>query len=188
MRTAVILMYAGVKDVRVLNGGITSWLQRGYTITTDASFPEPVYDFGSNIPANPWIFIDKQQAKQYLEEENKELVCACDRTSHLSDINASGYHDKLGCIPGTVSVNSLHEKYNIPIYRNPDQTTREYHEIERLWEDVGLNPDKHIAFYSNTGWCAAEAWLNAYLMGWENVVVYDGGLNDWSSNHNCEQN
>jgi len=66
-------------------------------------------------------------------------------------------------------------------YRNFDHTTREYHEIAEIWNANGISSDKHLAFYCGTGWRGSEAWFNAWLMGWPNVSVYDGGWFEWSA-------
>jgi thiosulfate/3-mercaptopyruvate sulfurtransferase len=65
-------------------------------------------------------------------------------------------------------------------YSNMDNTMREYHEIEVFWSDVGITPDKRVAFYCGTGWRASETFFYAHLMGWPSVSVYDGGWYEWS--------
>ena len=66
-------------------------------------------------------------------------------------------------------------------YRNLDHTMREYHEVAELWKEVGITPDKHNAFYCGTGWRGSEAFMNAWLMGWPKVSVFDGGWFEWSN-------
>jgi thiosulfate/3-mercaptopyruvate sulfurtransferase len=66
-------------------------------------------------------------------------------------------------------------------YRNLDHTTKEYSEIQKDWEEVGISPEKHCAFYCGTGWRGSEAWLNAWLMNWPRVSVFDGGWFEWSN-------
>jgi hypothetical protein len=53
--------------------------------------------------------------------------------------------------------------------------------VADIWADTGVTPDKHIAFYCGTVWRASEAFINAYLMGWPRISVYDGGWFEWSS-------
>ena len=50
-----------------------------------------------------------------------------------------------------------------------------------MWEDVGITPDKQNAFYCGTGWRGSEAFMNAWLMGWSQISVYDGGWLEWSN-------
>jgi 3-mercaptopyruvate sulfurtransferase SseA len=66
-------------------------------------------------------------------------------------------------------------------YRNLDHTCKEYHEVEKEWKKSGIVPSKHNAFYCGTGWRGSEAWLNAYLMDWPRVSVFDGGWFEWSN-------
>lgn len=46
IRCALIMMYAGVKDVKILNGGIQSWEDEGYRLTSKPFVAEAVKDFG----------------------------------------------------------------------------------------------------------------------------------------------
>ena len=65
-------------------------------------------------------------------------------------------------------------------YRNLDNTMLCYREIASNWREVGIIPEKRIAFYCGTGWRASEAFFYAYLMGWNRISVYDGGWLEWS--------
>ena len=57
---------------------------------------------------------------------------------------------------------------------------RAYPEIAANWAEAGITADKWVAFYCGTGWRASETWFYAYLMGWDQVAVYDGGWFEWS--------
>src|SRR5690625_7121312 len=74
MRAAAILLYAGVEDVRILNGGIAAWQSAGFPIDTDDVEPAPVADFGAEIPRRPELFIDTPVAKEYLAAPDALLV------------------------------------------------------------------------------------------------------------------
>jgi thiosulfate/3-mercaptopyruvate sulfurtransferase len=65
-------------------------------------------------------------------------------------------------------------------YRNHDNTMRCYNEIAARWREMGLTPEKRIAFYCGTGWRASEAFFYAHLMGWDKIAIYDGGWFEWS--------
>ena len=185
MRCAQILMYAGVKDVRVLNGGMAAWLGAGYGTTTDEGEVHPVPDFGADIPMHPELIVDTPKAKELLASDEGELVSVRSWDEFIGDVSGYHYIDKVGRIPGAIFGNCGSDAYHMENYRNFDHTMREYHEIARIWARDGIVPDKHIAFYCGTGWRASEAFLHAYLMGWPRVSVYDGGWMEWSSDpHN----
>ncbi len=180
-RCAAIMMYAGVKDVRILNGGIASWEARGLPLSGDETRPEPVRDFGARIPARPGIFIDTPQAKQVLASPDKNLVSVRSWQEFIGNVSGYNYIFRTGRIPGAVFGNCGSDAYHMENYRNRDHTTREYHEIERMWMDAGITPGKFNAFYCGTGWRASEAFMNGFLMGWENIAIYDGGWFEWSN-------
>ncbi|HEX6982595.1 MAG TPA: rhodanese-like domain-containing protein [Balneolaceae bacterium] len=181
IRCAAIMLYAGVEDVRILNGGITSWEMEGYEISTDDVRPVPAADFGVAIPAHPEYMIDTPEAKQLIASDKGELVSIRSWEEFIGE--RSGYHyiEKKGRIPGAVFGNCGSDAYHMENYRNFDHTMRQADEVAEKWIEEGLTPDKKLAFYCGTGWRGSEAFFNAYLMGWPDVAVYDGGWFEWSS-------
>jgi thiosulfate/3-mercaptopyruvate sulfurtransferase len=179
LRCAAIMLYAGVEDIRILNGGITSWETEGYKLSTEPDKPTPVDDFGTAIPAHPEYMIDTPEAKQLLASNDGELVSIRSWEEFIG--NRSGYHyiEKTGRIPGAVFGNCGSDAYHMENYRNFDHTMREYGEVEKTWKEGGITPDKNIAFYCGTGWRGSEAFMNAWLMGWPDISVYDGGWYEW---------
>ena len=63
----------------------------------------------------------------------------------------------------------------------PDGTMRPAREITRFWQEEAIHPGLQTAFYCGTGWRASVAFYYAWLMGWENISVYDGGWFEWSA-------
>ncbi len=181
IRCAFIMMYAGVKDVRVLNGGYSSWEDAGYEISKEDVPKIPVDDFGAEIPAHSDLAVDTPEAKKILKAEDAELVCVRSWEEYIGEVSGYNYIEKKGRIPGAVFGNCGSDAYHMENYRNFDHTTREYHEIAEQWEKAGLTQDKHLAFYCGTGWRGSEAFLNAWLMGWPRISVYDGGWFEWSN-------
>jgi len=181
IRCAFIMIYAGVKDVRVLNGGFQSWKDAGYEISNDDVPKKPVNDFMAEIPAKPELAVDVPEAKQILASNKAELVCVRSWPELIGEVSGYNYIEKKGRIPGAIFGNCGTDAYHMENYRNLDHTTREYHEIAAIWEDAGITPDKHLAFYCGTGWRGSEAFFNAWLMGWPNVSVFDGGWFEWSN-------
>ncbi len=181
IRCAFIMMYAGVKDVRVLNGGFQSWEDDGYEISTEDVPKKPVEEFGVRIPVNDQLAVDIPEAKSMLASDNAELVCVRSWPEYIGEVSGYNYIEKKGRIPGAVFGNCGSDAYHMENYRNPDHTTKEYHEIIKSWEEIGVTPDKHLAYYCGTGWRGSEAFYNAWLLGWPRVSVFDGGWFEWSN-------
>lgn len=181
IRAAFIMMYAGVKDVKILNGGLRSWEDAGFEITTRESMPVYRGEFGAPIPGRPELAVDVPKAKRIIASDQAELVSVRSWAEYIGEVSGYNYIEKRGRIPGSVFGNCGTDAYHMENYRNLDHTTREYHEVEEIWMEVGVIPEKHNAFYCGTGWRGSEAWLNAYLMGWPRVSVFDGGWFEWSN-------
>jgi len=181
IRCAFIMMYAGVKDVRVLNGGFQSWKDANYEISYDDVPKNPVSEFGADIPMKAELAVDVPQAKEMIESKYADIVCVRSWPEFLGEVSGYNYIIKKGRIPGTIFGNCGSDAYHMENYRNLDHTTKEYHEIAESWEEVGITPDKHLAFYCGTGWRGSEAFYNAWLMGWPKVSVFDGGWFEWSN-------
>lgn len=184
IRNAFIMMYAGVKDVRVLNGGFQSWKDAGYEISTLDEPKKPTNDFGVSIPTQPQLAVDIPEAKEMLKSHDANLVCVRSWPEYIGEVSGYNYIEKTGRIPGAVFGNCGTDAYHMENYRNLDHTTREFHEIQEIWAEVGITPDKHNAFYCGTGWRGSEAFYNAWLMGWPRVSVFDGGWFEWSNDPN----
>ncbi|MCF8242540.1 MAG: hypothetical protein K9J16_14275 [Melioribacteraceae bacterium] len=181
IRCAAIMMYAGVKDVRVLNGGFQSWEDAGYEVSCEDVPKKPVDDFGVAIPQQPELFVDTLEAKEILNSKDAELVSVRSWPEFIGKVSGYNYIEKKGRIPGAIFGNCGSDAYHMENYRNLDHTTREFHEIEDNWKEFGITPDKRLAFYCGTGWRGSEAFFNAWLMGYPKVSVYDGGWFEWSN-------
>ncbi len=181
IRNAMIMMYAGVKDVRVLNGGFQSWKDAGFEISTEDVAKQKVADFGVTIPQRPEIIVDVPEAKQMIAAKDADLVCTRSWPEYIGEVSGYNYIEKKGRIPGAIFGNCGTDAYHMENYRNVDHTIREAQEVKAIWEEAGITPDKHLAFYCGTGWRGSEAFYNAWLMGWPRVSVFDGGWFEWSN-------
>jgi thiosulfate/3-mercaptopyruvate sulfurtransferase len=181
MRCALIMLYAGVKDVRILNGGLQAWVDEGFTLATRPTLRKPVPDFGATIPQHPEYIVDTPEARRMLADPDANLVSVRSWREIIGEVSGYHYIEKAGRIPGAVFGNCGSDAYHMENYRNVDHTCREYHEIERMWQEAGITPDKHNAFYCGTGWRGSEAFINAWLMDWPRISLYDGGWFEWSS-------
>ena len=180
-RAGLILRYAGVEDVRVLDGGYDRWARTGYPLETAVREPNPVSSFGVQIPVRPEFIVDIDEAKQILaDRENAALVSVRTWNEHIGKVSGYNYIGTAGRIAGDVWGNCGSDAYHMQHYRNVDNTMRAYPEIAANWEEAGIAADKWVAFYCGTGWRASETWFYAYLMGWKRIAVYDGGWFEWT--------
>ena len=180
-RALMILRYAGVDDVRLLDGGYDWWVQGGNPIETIDRVPTPVGAFGVPVPLRPEVIVDLDEAKEILADPaGAALVSVRTWREHIGNVSGYNYIGPAGRIQGDVWGNCGTDAYHMQHYRNIDNTMRAYPEIAANWEEAGITRDKWVAFYCGTGWRASETWFYAYLQGWERIAVYDGGWFEWS--------
>jgi len=185
IRCAFIMLYAGVKDVRLLNGGLQAWTDAGFETTKKEYEKKPVTDFGLPIPAHPEFIVDLNEAKEILKDSERNLVSVRSYKEFIGEVSGYNYIEKKGRIPGAIFGNCGSDAYHMENYRNLDHTMREYHEIEKMWSESKITRNKHNAFYCGTGWRASEAFFNAWLMGWPQISVFDGGWFEWTNEGNA---
>jgi thiosulfate/3-mercaptopyruvate sulfurtransferase len=180
-RALMILRYAGVDDVRLLDGGYDWWVQGGNPVETVENGPVPVASFGAVVPVRPEVIVDIDEAKEILADpEGAALISVRTWREHIGNVSGYNYIGPAGRIKGDVWGNCGTDAYHMQHYRNIDNTMRAYPEIAANWAEAGITRDKWVAFYCGTGWRASETWFYAYLQGWERIAVYDGGWFEWS--------
>jgi thiosulfate/3-mercaptopyruvate sulfurtransferase len=179
-RAAAILTYAGVRDVRLLDGGLNAWSSHGYQIEIEAQEPLPAEVFGTTIPANPGVFIDYDEAVELIANPNGALVSIRSRPENEGVTSGYRYISDRGDIPGAIWGDNGSDAYHMENYRNIDNTMRDFNEIAANWVRAGISRDKTVSFYCGTGWRASETWFYAHLLGWDDVSIYDGGWFEWS--------
>ena len=180
-RAALILSYAGVTDVRILDGGYDAWVTDGYPLETVIREPSPIADFGVAIPQHPEYIVDIDDAKAILADPaGAALVSVRTWREHIGNVSGYNYIGPAGRIAGDVWGNCGTDAYHMQHYRNVDNTMRAYPEIVANWAEAGITRDKWVAYYCGTGWRAAETWFYAFLLDWPRIAVYDGGWFEWS--------
>ncbi|MBM7644429.1 thiosulfate/3-mercaptopyruvate sulfurtransferase [Scopulibacillus daqui] len=180
-RAAVILMYAGVKDVRLLDGGYPAWVSEGYKIDNIPHFPEPVNDFGEGMPACPNYFTSIDKLKSCYD--NAETVLSDIRSwqEYIGETSGYSYINKRGRIKGAKWGHAGSDAYHLQDYHDKNGKMRHPQQMAGNWKKWGITPDKQVIFYCGTGWRASVAFFCAYLMGWDNISIFDGGWYEWSS-------
>jgi thiosulfate/3-mercaptopyruvate sulfurtransferase len=177
----MILTYAGVDDVRLLDGGYDWWVRAGNPVETILREPSPVADFGAVIPVRPEVIVDIEEAKEIIADTGgAALVSVRTWREHIGAVSGYNYIGPAGRISGDVWGNCGSDAYHMQHYRNVDNTMRAYPEITANWAEAGIVPEKWIAYYCGTGWRASETWFYAFLQDWPRIAVYDGGWFEWS--------
>ncbi len=186
-RMAHLLLYAGVHDVRLLDGGTQAWAQAGGALTREAPpTPEPVPAFGLSQPAHPHYAVDTPQVRGLLGRPGVALASIRTWSEFAGETSGYDYIAARGEIAGARwgHAGAEGDVNDMRWFHTPAGQMSGAAEITALWRSQGIEAGLQVVFYCGTGWRASLAFFYAWLMGWEHISVYDGGWMEWSSDPN----
>ncbi|MDB5936751.1 MAG: rhodanese [Massilia sp.] len=182
-RAAHLMLYAGVEDVRLLDGGFDAWTAAGLPLAQGRAHRyQRASDFGTAFPAHPEYLLDMPAARSLLNQPDGALVSTRTWNEFIGKTSGYPYIEAKGDIAGARwgrsggddDVNSMTEFHS-------GGRMKAAAEIARMWGAAGIRADQHTVFYCGTGWRASLAFFYAWLMNWPRIGVYDGGWCEWST-------
>lgn len=181
-----VLKYAGVTDVRFMNGDMTQWKAAGYPVETATNLPVPTSYTGSIDPS--FIATTPYAEANYASTSTTQMVDVRSGGEYAGVLSGYGYLVNKGRIPNAVWAYNADD--SSLIYRDADGTLRSYEEVKALWSSLGIvssvDPaklDKEAIFYCGGGYRSSLAFFYAYLMGYSNIRNYSDGWSGWSTTY-----
>lgn len=185
-RVAYVLRYLGVKDVRLMNGGLAAWERMGYPLVTETTEPTPGTAYTSADVFNKDLVTTQDELKENMKKDGHVLVDNRTWNEYIGKESGYSYHDKKGRIPGAIfgySGKNDEGSSSVSYFHNIDMTMRRGQEIEELWTSQGIDLNaEHIDNYCGSGWRAAEIATYFQILGHDNVALYSDGWIGWSNN------
>ena len=179
-RVAFGLLYAGVDDVKILNGGIKSWTDAGFATEKQANEPAKVASFGAAIPVHPEYLTSMADARKALEaDDNFKLVSIRSKDEFLGKTSGYNYINRAGEPKGAVWRKGCDSAYDVNGFTNDDGTVKDLEGLKKEWEGLDFSLNNHLAFYCGTGWRATIPFLVLYENDFQDISLYDGGWYEW---------
>jgi thiosulfate/3-mercaptopyruvate sulfurtransferase len=166
-----LLSYFGFEDVRVLDGGLPSWRQAGYPVSSESPALKP-----SRFVARPRpeLLATKDDVIRALRGEPAVLVNALPPQAFRGE--GPGAYSRPGRIPGSLSA---------PARNLLDPETGCFRPAAELATELGellaSDPAVPVVAYCGGGISATVDILALELLGRGNVRLYDGSLTEWSA-------
>jgi thiosulfate/3-mercaptopyruvate sulfurtransferase len=173
-----LLEYYGVPNAKLMNGGRKKWIDEGRPMTTDTPGHSPT-KYSVKKP-NDKIRALRDEVMKFLEKKGGGLVDVRSPKEFSGELLAPENlpqegSQRGGHIPGAK---------NIPWATavNEDGTFKSREELEKIYGDQGITPDKDIIAYCRIGERSAHTWfVLTHLLGFNNVKNYDGSWTEWGS-------
>lgn len=186
-----LLKLCGHTDVRILNGGRSKWIEDGYPLTTETTIVTPTKYQVKSLDAS--LRISLAEVQKSIDKSDLEGICSAaspvsaniDRvlldvrtpqeySGELFMTNPPTENERGGHIPS--AVNLYYE-----FAHNDDGTFKSGAELEQIFREKGITPDKLIIPYCAVGARSGHIWfILKYLLGYPKVQNYDGSWNEWS--------
>jgi thiosulfate/3-mercaptopyruvate sulfurtransferase len=155
------LRYYGHEDVKLLNGGLTSWTLAGLPLEEGSNVPAPV-SFAAH--ANPELLATLDDVQQAIADPGVAVIDARSTVEYRS-----------GHVPTAV---------NVPAPANLDPASHQLlpaDDLELLWSGAGLDPAQPAITSCGGGYYAALDLFALSQLGNEQASLYDGSWLEWES-------
>jgi len=163
-----LLRWAGIADVRLLDGGLAAWRAAGRPIATGEEKPEPgdvVLTAGAlpstgpegaaRLVADGGVLLDARAAERYRGEPNS-------------------IDPRPGHIPGALSAPTTENLTDDGTFRDP-------RELAERFAALGITPGRPVGVYCGSGVTAAHQIAALRLAGIDDVVLYPGSWSQWAT-------
>jgi thiosulfate/3-mercaptopyruvate sulfurtransferase len=171
-----MLKIYGHADVRLLDGGRQKWLAEGRPLSMERPAIQPTR------------YVAKEP-DWHLRADKDHVLSVIGQSGHtIADARSTNMYTD-GHIPSAVNVPAspiLNAEGNMAGWQTPttrsDGTFKSVEELQALFSENGITPDKNIVTYCVRGGLSTHMWfVLTQLLGYPNVREYDRSWEEWGS-------
>jgi len=171
-RVAFAMLWAGVENVKVLDGGLEAWNAKEFALETTSNKGEAVESFGVTVPAHPEYILDTEQIKEKLKnDDNFKLVSIRSWAEFVGETSGYSYIDRAGEPEGAIWGHDTDDGS----YADENGNTVDTDVLAKYLAESDVTLENELSFYCGTGWRAAVPFLLCYEEGMTNISMYDDG-------------
>jgi len=165
------LRYYGHDAAKVLNGGLTRWIAEGRPLETRTpTLPASTFQ----ARTRPELIAARDGVLQAIGRGDVCIIDALPKAFYTGGARLYPTH-RAGHIPTA---------RNLPATDNINRATQTLlppDELAQLWRKLDLSPDQKVITYCGAGAYGAFDLFVLYVLGHENVSLYDGSWMEWGA-------
>lgn len=165
------LRYYGHDAAKVLNGGLTKWVQEDRPVETRIPTPSAA---AFRARERPELKVTSDEVMRAIGGADACIVDALPERFYTGESRLFPTH-RAGHIPTAVNVPA-------PTSLDPvSHTLLPADELAVIWSKAGLEPDRKVITYCGSGVYAAFDLFVLYILGHEQASLYDGSWMEWGA-------
>jgi thiosulfate/3-mercaptopyruvate sulfurtransferase len=178
-RAAITLLYAGIKNVALLNGGYDKWAAEGKPTSTVPVTPSAVAYTGA---VNQAMFVKKDYVADKIGKST--LVDARDPDVYFGLVQEpwakkAGHIPSAKCLPSPWFWAFVKDKKGVVNYGTWKDANLAR---EMAFAVIGEDTSQEIIVYCGVGGYASSLYyVLTQVIGYTNVKIYDGSMQEWSA-------
>lgn len=175
-RAVWALMYAGVEDVRLLDGGFAAWERHGGRLSRRPTAPRAVEWTSGHCCKAAYLATSEEVAAVARQDSPGVIVDVRKLGEYEGWLKDNyGFFSEAGHIPSALYQGNWDELVDMET-----EKLRSVADVASRWDALGISSlAGPVIFYCGTGWRSSVAFVLAYMMGWD-TKNYDGGWYEWS--------
>lgn len=175
-----ILDLIGHEKKKVLNGGIDAWKAEGGETSDQPAQPEAVLYQADRQDIQPRRWADGSFLYERLGDPYYRIIDVRSRAEYIGEkgnTDLEGEPLKLGHIPGAINI-----EYTRAWVDEESKRIKPYAELREVYR--GLHPDRATIVYCHSGRRSSFSYFILRLMGFADVIEYEGSWNEWGYEEN----
>jgi thiosulfate/3-mercaptopyruvate sulfurtransferase len=152
----------------LLDGGLGKWRKEGRALSQEA----PASAHGHFTPhPKPELVVQIDAVKQMSAQPGSAL------SEVLLDVRpAADFRGEKGAhIPGAMNAYWVENQAS-----HDDQSLKSDAELHKMYEALGVTPEKRVVTYCNSGMQATQSYFTLKYLGYD-VRMYDGSMSEWNA-------
>lgn len=175
-----ILDMLGHENKKVLNGGIDAWKAAGGAVDDEPAALQPVLYQADPDLLHPRLWADGEYIYERLGDPYYQVIDVRSRAEYLGEkgnTDLAGQPLKLGHVPTAFNI-----EYKQAWVDEGTKLIKPYPDLQKVYR--GLDPDKATVVYCHSGRRSSFSYFVLRLMGFADVIEYEGSWNEWGSPRN----